>query len=616
LIEAGNDQGQNPVQEIPMLHARSSEDREMSWNFFVQHYNVPARQFADTKMTWETPDGKRFVGAYQPPPEAKNAKMKGIFYPRSGTLGGCTAHNAMVSVYPHEMDWKLIEQLTGDQSWSPENMRQVFVRMEKSNYASGSKESGHGEKGWLNINLVNVSNSIVDVNAISEQVSKSLRRRQVAAVGNMASILTGAASVVSGGGIFSAVSTLGRMINKDLNSAAPERDISEGMFTIPLAMKDGKRAGSRDIIMETYSATTPEGKKMYPLDIALNTFATKVTFDHGTIPKANGVDILSGPWLYRNSPLYKADSARTPGHFVAEKEVVISAGAFNTPQLLKLSGIGPKEELSKFSIPIVADVPGVGTNLQDHMEIGVTHEIGEIPAIGGCTFGKNNSDPCITRWKNNGVSMYSAGTNGLPFAVLKKTSVAHLDNDFAKIPDLFLFGGPTSFRGYYPGYSDDAYRLGNWTWVVLKAHTANRAGTVTLRSADPLDQPEVNFNFFDGGDATAARNDLQSMAEGIEYARSMSTARTKLVEILPGPKRPNLKEYIKNESWCHHASCTCPIGAADDKMAVLDSKLRVRGVNGLRVADASVFPRIPGFFVALPTYMIGEKAADFILNNQ
>lgn len=184
------------------------------------------------------------------------------------------------------------------------------------------------------------------------------------------------------------------------------------------------------------------------------------------------------------------------------------------------------------------------------------------------------------------------------------------------------------FRGYYPGYSNDVYGYANWTWVVLKAHTGNygpKAGTVKLKSADPRDTPDILFNFFDEGntDAGADNRDLTAMMEAVGIGREVtSNATTPLAmgpvfrEIRPGPEintDAKIKEHIKQEAWSHHCSCTCPIGADNDPWAVLDSKFRVRGTQGLRVVDASVFPRIPGYFIAVPTYMVGEKAAESIL---
>jgi choline dehydrogenase len=366
------------------------------------------------------------------------------------------------------------------------------------------------------------------------------------------------------------------------------------------------------------------------LEIALNTLATKVIFSKaGGKPKATGVEVLKGKYLYKASPSSKGELG-TPGRYHASHEVILSGGAYNSPQLLKLSGIGPEHELKRHNIPVLVDLPGVGTNLQDHMEIGVIHELPTpFEVAEKCKF-RQHDDPCLTEWREN-KGIYGQ-SNGFIFAAIKKSSQAHKDKDFGSIPDLFLFGGVAAFRGYYPGYSQDVYRHANWTWVVLKAHTANNAGKVTLRSADPRDPPNILFNYFDAGEPEAAKRDVRAMAEGVELSRELTRAGVEgkvqgtskppggpVKEMIPGTRTASDKEiegYVKNEAWSHHASCTNPIGAETDKMAVLDSKFRVRGVEGLRVVDASVFPRIPGFFVAVPVYMVGEKAAESILEGK
>ena len=152
----------------------------------------------------------------------------------------------------------------------------------------------------------------------------------------------------------------------------------------------------------------------------------------------------------------------------------------------------------------------------------------------------------------------------------------------------------------------------------MKAHTRNNAGAVTLRSSDPRDTPAVNFRYFDEGSDTSGE-DLDSVVEGIRFVRKMTAAlRTEKViseEELPGSpvqSDAELRDYVRNNAWGHHASCTCPIGAKD-KGGVLTSDFQVHGTERLRVVDASVFPRIPGFFIVSAVYMIGEKAADAIL---
>lgn len=150
-------------------------------------------------------------------------------------------------------------------------------------------------------------------------------------------------------------------------------------------------------------------------------------------------------------------------------------------------------------------------------------------------------------------------------------------------------------------------------WLTLKAHSRNAAGTVRLASADPRDMPAVDFNYFaDGGDA-----DVQAAYEGVEWARKAFDAMPPTLgayeDVRPPPGEAATKQFIRDEAWGHHASCTCPIGADDDEMAVLDGDFRVRGVQNLRVVDASAMPKIQGFFIVSSVYMMSEKAADVII---
>ena len=170
------------------------------------------------------------------------------------------------------------------------------------------------------------------------------------------------------------------------------------------------------------------------------------------------------------------------------------------------------------------------------------------------------------------------------------------------------------FRGYEPGYSAAfAKNLNYLTWAILKGHTENRKGSVTLRSKDPLDMPNVNFRYFEeGSDAAAA--DLNAVVDGIKFVRAM-TKHLNAQGLIEEEEQPgaavqsdeDLRQFVRDSAWGHHASCTCPIGS------VLTSDFKVKGAGSLRVVDASVFPRIPGLFILSSVYMIGEKAADVIL---
>jgi choline dehydrogenase len=289
--------------------------------------------------------------------------------------------------------------------------------------------------------------------------------------------------------------------------------------------------------------------------------------------------------------------------------------ARSTPQLLKLSGIGPAEELREFGIEVRADVPGVGANLQDRYEISVVTDLPrQLDLLAGGAFrpprpGDTAPDPLLAAWRD-GKGPYTP--RGGLLAVVASSSSA------APVPDLFVFAVPADFRGYRVGYAEDLGRnKDRLTWVVLKAHTNNRAGSVRLKSADPLDPPEIRFRYFEeGSDASGA--DLDAVVAGVKLARGLTDrlAACGAQEIYPGPgvdTDDEIRQYVRDNAWGHHACGTCAIGPSGDPNAVIDSQFRVRGVGGLRVVDASVFPRIPGYFIVTAVYMISEKAADVIL---
>jgi choline dehydrogenase len=382
---------------------------------------------------------------------------------------------------------------------------------------------------------------------------------------------------------------------------------TEGTSFIPLAFDNGVRNGTRERIVNT--------QKEFPeyLVVQLNSLVTKVLFDD---KQAIGVEYMQGKSLFRSSSKVHKHEQSLLNVVFARREVILAGGAFNTPQLLKLSGIGPQAELQKFGIQVVHDAPGVGENLQDRYEVGVVNELInnysifnraklDVPDSG------TQDDPLYAEWQQQHTGPYA--TNGTLAAIIKRSSVADLD------PDLFIFAIPGFFRGYYPSYSAEFSKYQNaLTWIVLKAHTNNRAGRVLLRSSDPRDPPIIEFKYFNEGNDRSG-NDLEAVVDGVELARDIGSRLKKLVkcEIIPGPNvctRDEIRTFVRDEAWGHHASCTCKIGASDDSTAVLDSSFRVRGVKNLRVVDASVFPYIPGFFILSAVYMISEKASEILIS--
>jgi len=375
-----------------------------------------------------------------------------------------------------------------------------------------------------------------------------------------------------------------------------------GVRYTPLATRNHARNGTRERVLET--------AQKYPdrLHLELDALVTRVVLDEHN--RATGVEYLKGAHLYRDygQPATTTGERRQAS---ATREVILSGGAFNTPQLLMLSGIGPRSVLEALGIPVRVELPGVGKNLQDRYEVGIVNRMNfdRWEILEGATF--SPGDPAYRQWAEKREGVYIS--NGAVLAAILRSRPER------PLPDLFCFALLGFFGGYFPGYSSLTATKPNYlTWAILKAHTQNRAGEVVLRSADPRDPPLIDFNYFEEG-SDAAGEDLDSVVAGIRFARKL-TAKLKAggliaEEELPGEARlsdDELKDYVRTNAWGHHASCSCPIGSRDNG-GVLDSNFRVYGTEGLRVVDASAFPRIPGFFIVSAVYMIAEKAADVIL---
>jgi choline dehydrogenase-like flavoprotein len=389
----------------------------------------------------------------------------------------------------------------------------------------------------------------------------------------------------------------------DPNARGPRlgRRSFEGLCYTPLSTREHRRIGARERLLQV--AKAHPGR----LHIETDALATRLLFDDEGA--ASGVEYLKGRHLYRAHARPSGEQGERR-QVRARREVVLCGGAFNTPQLLMLSGIGPADELQSHGIAVRHDLPGVGRNLQDRYEIAVTHRMRE-PwlVLDGAHF--QRGDTAWQRWRTRRSSLYDG--NGAALAVVRRSARGEPE------PDVFCMALPTLFEGYAAGYSRrlEAHQ-DRLTWAVLKAHTRNRAGRIRLRSADPLDPPQIDFGYFDAADDPQGA-DLSAMVDAIRFVRRLTEplrASGQIAEeTAPGPgvdSDEDLARYVRDTAWGHHASCSCPIGEPASG-GVLDSQLRVHGVARLRVVDASVFPRIPGFFIVAAVYMVGEKAAETLL---
>jgi choline dehydrogenase-like flavoprotein len=280
----------------------------------------------------------------------------------------------------------------------------------------------------------------------------------------------------------------------------------------------------------------------------------------------------------------------------AEREVIVSAGAIGSPQLLMVSGIGPAAHLRDVGVAVRHDLPGVGQNLQDHPFLTLVWE----STLGDSLYGADKPKPLLEWLFRKSGPLTS--TVGEAFAFVRsRGGLPAPDLQFHLAPAYFVDHGNEEFEGHAMTFGP----------VLVSPKSRGR---LSLRSADPADKPHILTN------SLAEREDLDAFIASVKLAREWvhtdPLAKEAGREFYPGPDvqtDEQIEAWIRgNMELLYHPSGTCRMGAADDDQAVLDPQLRVRGVEGLRVVDASIFPVIPGGNTNAPTMMVAERAADLI----
>ncbi|TMH07119.1 MAG: alanine-phosphoribitol ligase [Betaproteobacteria bacterium] len=374
---------------------------------------------------------------------------------------------------------------------------------------------------------------------------------------------------------FQAGQELGIPFNADFNGAA-----QEGFGYYQLTQLDARRSSA-----STGFLRPARGRPN--LTVMLQSHALRVVVDGR---RAVGVEVVTG-------------RERTPRMLRAAREVIVSSGAIGSPKLLLQSGIGPADHLRAVGVPLVHDLPGVGCNLQDHLDLFVIAE-----CTGDHTYDKYNK-PHHAAWA------------GLQYLLLKKGPVASSlfeTGGFwyadplhkARSPDIQFHLGLGS------GIEAGMAKLRNAGVTLNTAYLRPRSrGTVRLASADPAAAPLLDPNYWDDPD------DREMAIKGLRLAREVmrqpALRRFVQSEVLPGSRLESDAELFDyacaNAKTDHHPVGTCRIGQASDPESVVTPDLRLIGLDGLRVADASVMPFVPSCNTNAPTIMVAEKAADHIL---
>ncbi len=319
------------------------------------------------------------------------------------------------------------------------------------------------------------------------------------------------------------------------------------------------------------------------LDVVCRAFATRILFEGG---RAVGVEYVRGRRLHR----------------VRADEVICAGGAINTPHLLQLSGIGPGARLREVGVGVVHDLPGVGENLQDHLEVYVQH---------ACTRPVSAS-PHLRWWRRPWVGLQWLAGRGPGMTNHFEAGGFVRSRPSEPYPNLMIHFLPLAVR-----YDGSRPTRGHGYQLHIGPMLSDSRGSVRLRSADPRVPPALRFNYL------STRKDRREWVEAIACARHLlgQPAFRELDggELSPGPGVESEKEVLdwvaREAETALHPSCTCRMGT-DPRAVVAPDSLRVHGVEGLRVVDASVMPSITNANIYAPVMMIAERASDAILGRE
>ena len=513
-----------------------------------------------------------------------------IQYPRGTGIGGGGQH--YVGVYcrgaPTVYDeWAV---LTGDKGWIYENVIKYFKKLESEHFVESNLRGKHG---WMGVQKPPLSKISLDL---------------------FTSILANNIPVV-------------RQFNTIPPGSSPS--LYSGVGIMEFMVKYFRRSYSGvDLLLPTIEETGN-------ITLFEDSLVTKVLFDD--CKKCIGVEYTASkphqPTTNTQNPYYvPISNPGTPDNDVdrepliikklyCKKEVILSVGTFVSPQILMLSGIGPRSELKQFKIPILVRSEGVGQNLQEHMEVSVVYDL--------VTYNQQNeifnavsspSDPSYgTVGLLSEVDSSGNGSNPTPADINGNIQLDWFSGAQIGEPDLhtqvipFGVGNPTyNLKSYFP----DLDPTQQYIFASIEHSYPSGRGSVFLQSKDPRIPMRVNLGL-NSDDANVLASGILQFREYMDTYPINDPDRYFPVEVVPGKfydDIPSLVNYLLSNSRVgHHASSTCSMGRRDDMSTPLDSKFRVKGVTRLRVIDLSAMPKLSSCNPTCPLSMMSERGADLIL---
>jgi len=472
---------------------------------------------------------------------------RSLRYPRGKVLGGCSSINGMIYMRGQSRDYEHWADLTGDDTWRWERVLKAFKRHENhwqlddATQADEAFKALHGHGGEWRVERQRLRWEILD--AFAEAATQA-----------------------------------GIPATADFNAGS-----NEGVGYFEVNQKKGWRWNTA----KAFLRPTCYGRPNFELWTGAQVRRLRLLSDDSGL-RCGGVEVqtphgLEQPWL-------------NPGG-----EVILAAGAIGSPQILQLSGLGPGGLLQSLGLDVVQDLPGVGANLQDHLQIRAVYQVQGTRTL-----------------NTRAASLWGKGLIGLEYLLRRSGPMSMAPSQLGAFtrssagktwPDLEYHVQPLSLDAF----GEPLHRFNAFTASVCNLNPTSR-GTVNITSPDATQAPAIRPNYL------STDEDRQIAAESLRLTRRIvaqpALARFKPEEVKPGPQYQSDEELARLAgdiaTTIFHPVGTCKMGRTDDASAVVDSRLRVRGVQGLRVADASVMPTITSGNTNSPTLMIAEKLAGWL----
>ncbi|CAH1781179.1 unnamed protein product [Owenia fusiformis] len=515
---------------------------------------VDAKHNQRTKIDWQ----------YKSVPQkhcCKGLKNSESLWTRGKVLGGCSAHNYMQYTRGSKYDYDTWAEL-GNKGWSYRDLLPYFKKSQTQLDPTLSKSKYHGDSGPLQVSAVERYENLQYV--YDAAVEAGLKTTED----------------------YNGEDQMGWCFAQTTIDSSGERSSTAAAFLYPVMNRDN-------------------------LHVATNAHVTNVLLEG---KKAVGVS-------YVRDLVKKSVKAR--------KEVILSGGAIGSPHILLLSGIGPKQHLKDIGIPVVADLP-VGENLQDH------------PTVDPITFFTKahgiTENEALSWWERTRYNYFGTGMSKNPLLNLMNFMRSPHQPDYHRYPYIqfhtltYLWGSDEGedYQKGNIGYTDEVWnalypdkqfagKTGTSTIITLLHPATN--GTIRLRSADPFDHPLIDPKYLeDPIDVKHLVAGIKVMTETLPKTKAFQKGGFELNK----NHHPLCKQYAfgTDDYWAcytranlwtlYHPTSTCKMGPASDKTSVVDDQLRVKGIQNLRVADASIMPFVMSGNTNAPSIMIGEKAADLI----